>query len=114
MLYRVSLKVLAVMAWTIAITAFVCYSYEGFTFRTCGLIGSAAFAVALVIFVMSDHRNKIKNAATAPSSLFSNEPEPSPVPLHAVTHADDNYVVMWYKGQPFDFVHNDPTAPSVV
>lgn len=34
-------------------------------------------------------------------------------PLEVVQEPED-YNVMWYKGQPFDFMNNDPTAPDEV
>lgn len=107
-MYTFGMMVLKAITLTLTVAAAVSYYYRGASVTpfVLGITAVAAFAITFVVFM--EHRNKASNMPTTPLSLLDHEEGSSALVL--VGQLPER-PIMWYKGEIFDFVHNDPTAP---
>lgn len=70
-------------------------------------LGLPAGVAALLLLLVACRKPRNATAYSVPQYYH-----PAPVPQYFGTGPNDR-PVMFHKGEPFDFVHNDPTAPDV-
>ena len=102
LLYKSVMFILGAIAMTFLVAAGIAMMFAGSNLRVCGLF--AGMIVALIFMVMVSNKQR--------SRRVPHERElAQPRQLVSVYQPNDR-PVMTYKGEVYDFVHNDPTAPD--
>lgn len=102
LLYKSVMFILGAIALTFLVAAGIAMMFAGSEVQVCGLFAGMFIALIFMVMVSNKQRPKrmpYKNESTRPRQLVS-------------VYQPNDRPVMTYKGEVYDFVHNDPTAPD--
>lgn len=112
MFYKIGMMLMKTITLTLLAATAMSYYYEGAGVVSIAFLCTAVASALLVLLLFTEHRSKKRNALASSVSFFEEDEIPAGA-LSLVLQLPER-PVMYYKGEVFDFVHNDPTAPDPV
>lgn len=109
-MYKLTMAIMKAVTLTLLVATAMFYLLEGESARTYAFAVLSVFALIVALMIWGEHHSKLKNAPSSSVTLFEQEGSIATA-LRLVRQLPER-PVMYYKGEVFDFVHNDPTQPD--